>query len=275
MADTYPIRFPAQLRQHLRALRKKHGLTQANVAALIGVSQARIAEIEANPGLVSFEQIMQLLAALSTTITLCDAVSSPSSDEAKDDSQSETSITKQVRILQRSGTSNRSKEAHKTPESVGGLDQARRAFEGSHFGAARKALDSLGGLDQARKALEASGGSDAARKALDSLGSLDQARKALGAGSGSDAARKALDSLGSLDQARKALAVSSGSDAARKALDSLGGLDQARKALEGLEQARKALEVNSGSEALRNALGDLDTLQSYRNLAVHPKKGNW
>lgn len=70
MPAAYPIHFSAQLRQHLRALRKKHGLTQAQVGALIGVSQARIAEIEANPGLVSLEQMLQLLAALGVTLTL-------------------------------------------------------------------------------------------------------------------------------------------------------------------------------------------------------------
>lgn len=70
MPANYPIRFSAQLRQHLRALRKKHGLTQAQVGDLIGVSQARIAEIEATPGLVSFEQMLQLLSALGVTLSL-------------------------------------------------------------------------------------------------------------------------------------------------------------------------------------------------------------
>ena len=45
MATAFPVRFPDQLRQHLRALRKRHGLTQAQLGALIGVSQARIAEM--------------------------------------------------------------------------------------------------------------------------------------------------------------------------------------------------------------------------------------
>ena len=70
MANDYPVRFPGQLRLHLRALRKRRGLTQAQVGALIGVSQARIAEIEAAPGLVSFEQLMQLLSALGLTVSL-------------------------------------------------------------------------------------------------------------------------------------------------------------------------------------------------------------
>jgi HTH-type transcriptional regulator/antitoxin HipB len=67
---TYPIRFTAQLRQHLKAFRKARNLTQAQLGDLVGISQARVAEIEANPGLVKFEQLMQLLAALEVTISL-------------------------------------------------------------------------------------------------------------------------------------------------------------------------------------------------------------
>lgn len=70
MANSYPIQFATQLRHHLRAFRKKRGLTQAQLGALIGVSQGRIAEIEANPGLVSFDQLMQLLSILDVNIVL-------------------------------------------------------------------------------------------------------------------------------------------------------------------------------------------------------------
>ena len=70
MVTAFPVRFPDQLRQHLRALRKRHGLTQAQLGALVGVSQARIAEIEANPGLVNFEQLMKLLFVLGVSLTL-------------------------------------------------------------------------------------------------------------------------------------------------------------------------------------------------------------
>lgn len=68
----YPLRFADQLRAHLQALRKKRGLTQAQAGALVGVSQARIAEIEANPGVVGLEQLMKLLAALGASISLRD-----------------------------------------------------------------------------------------------------------------------------------------------------------------------------------------------------------
>ena len=67
---SYPIRLPDQLRQHLRALRKSHGLTQAQLGALVGVKQARIAEIEAAPGAVSLDQLTRILAALGGTLHL-------------------------------------------------------------------------------------------------------------------------------------------------------------------------------------------------------------
>ncbi|WP_432728540.1 helix-turn-helix domain-containing protein [Variovorax sp. W6] len=66
----YPLRFVDQLRPHLKALRKRRGLTQAQAGALIGVSQARVAEIEAGPGAVSFEQLMKLLSALGASFVL-------------------------------------------------------------------------------------------------------------------------------------------------------------------------------------------------------------
>lgn len=70
MLTTYPIRFSDQLRQHLKGLRKKRGLTQARLGQLLGVSQARIAEIEANPGLVNLDQLLQLFSALGVTFFL-------------------------------------------------------------------------------------------------------------------------------------------------------------------------------------------------------------
>jgi HTH-type transcriptional regulator/antitoxin HipB len=58
-------------------MRKARGLTQAQLWALLGVSQARLAEIEANPGLVNFEQLMKLLSVLGVTVTLHQEASVP------------------------------------------------------------------------------------------------------------------------------------------------------------------------------------------------------
>ena len=70
----FPIHLTSQLREHLRALRKARGLTQAALGRLLGVGQARIAEIESNPGAVSLDQLMKVLSALHATLMLRDDV---------------------------------------------------------------------------------------------------------------------------------------------------------------------------------------------------------
>ena len=70
----YAIQLPTHLREHLRALRKERGLTQAALGRLLGVGQARIAEIENNPGVVSIDQLMRVLSALQTSLILRDEV---------------------------------------------------------------------------------------------------------------------------------------------------------------------------------------------------------
>lgn len=52
------------------------------MGALIGVSQARIAEIEANPGLVNFEQLMKLLSVLGVSLTLQEEAVAPATSRA-------------------------------------------------------------------------------------------------------------------------------------------------------------------------------------------------
>ena len=68
----YTIHLLTQLREHLRALRKERGLTQAALGRLLGVGQARVAEIENNPGVVSVDQLMRVLSALQTSLVLRD-----------------------------------------------------------------------------------------------------------------------------------------------------------------------------------------------------------
>ena len=67
---SHPIRLSDQLKQHLRALRRSHGLTQAQLGERVGVKQARIAEIEADPGAVGLDQLTRILAALGGTFHL-------------------------------------------------------------------------------------------------------------------------------------------------------------------------------------------------------------
>ena len=68
----YPIAIIEQLKQYLRSLRKARGLTQADLAKRLGVGQSRIADIEANPGAVSVEQLLQVLARLNAQLVVRD-----------------------------------------------------------------------------------------------------------------------------------------------------------------------------------------------------------
>jgi HTH-type transcriptional regulator / antitoxin HipB len=79
----YPLKTSEQLRQQLRSLRKKRGLTQSRLGALIGVTQARVVEIEANPGSVSLQQIMQVLHALGAGLVIRDAEADAATGETK------------------------------------------------------------------------------------------------------------------------------------------------------------------------------------------------
>lgn len=60
----YPVSTPQQLRSVLRALRQSRRITQAELGQRLGVSQKRIARIEAAPEVTSFDQISRIAAAL-------------------------------------------------------------------------------------------------------------------------------------------------------------------------------------------------------------------
>ena len=69
----YPLQLSAQLRQILKSLRKARGLTQAGLAQRLGLAQSRIADIEAHPGAVSVEQLLQVLTVLGAQWVVRDA----------------------------------------------------------------------------------------------------------------------------------------------------------------------------------------------------------
>lgn len=66
----YPVDTPQQLRTILRALRQSRNLTQEELGQRLGVSQKRIARIEAAPGLTSYDQIARMVAALGGRLVL-------------------------------------------------------------------------------------------------------------------------------------------------------------------------------------------------------------
>lgn len=66
----HPLQLASQLGRHLKSLRKSRGLTQAQLGALLGVGQVRVAAIEKNPASVSLDQLLRLLAALNAQLVL-------------------------------------------------------------------------------------------------------------------------------------------------------------------------------------------------------------
>lgn len=60
----YPVTNSRELRAVLRALRRTRGLNQTQAGLHLGVSQKRLARIEANPGVTGFDQIARLVSAL-------------------------------------------------------------------------------------------------------------------------------------------------------------------------------------------------------------------
>ena len=68
----YAVSTPAQLQAVLRAMRDSRSLSQAQLGNLIGVSQRRIATIEAAPGRASFDQLSRIVAALGGRLVIDD-----------------------------------------------------------------------------------------------------------------------------------------------------------------------------------------------------------
>ena len=60
----YSVHTPQQLRTILRSMRQASGLTQAQLGERIGVTQKRIARIEAAPEVTAFDQIARMVAAM-------------------------------------------------------------------------------------------------------------------------------------------------------------------------------------------------------------------
>lgn len=67
-----PVSTPVQLQAILRAMRTSRGLSQAALGRKIGVSQRRIAAIEAAPGRASFDQLSKIISILGGQLSVSD-----------------------------------------------------------------------------------------------------------------------------------------------------------------------------------------------------------
>lgn len=74
------LQLPDQLALHLKSLRKAAGVSQAQLAQRLGVSQSRVAAIERDPSAISVRQLMEILQLLDADLLMrprADAVASP------------------------------------------------------------------------------------------------------------------------------------------------------------------------------------------------------
>ena len=122
----YPLRIPEQLKPHLRALRNRRGLTQAQLGALLGVKQARIAEIEANPGAVSLDQLVKVLAALGATLQL-HAVETAVAEDRPVPAKTSGRVAAAASTTNAAGTGDAGPQAKPRPRQSGKPDKASKA----------------------------------------------------------------------------------------------------------------------------------------------------
>jgi HTH-type transcriptional regulator / antitoxin HipB len=66
----YPVRTPEQLPGLLQAFRKEAGLTQAEVALRLGITQQTVSALERNAETVSAERLLRLLNILGVQLVL-------------------------------------------------------------------------------------------------------------------------------------------------------------------------------------------------------------
>ncbi len=66
----FPLHTPEQLTAVLRDLRQRQGLTQAQAAAALGITQQSYSALEAHAGRMSVHRLLRLLALLGGTLTV-------------------------------------------------------------------------------------------------------------------------------------------------------------------------------------------------------------
>lgn len=103
----YPINFTDQLAQHLKSFRKSRGLTQAQLALHLGVTQSRVADIETNPGKVSLENLLKVLSALNVRMILTEATSTPTTTAGSPTKTSSALSHKSMTLAERKALINR------------------------------------------------------------------------------------------------------------------------------------------------------------------------
>lgn len=72
-STNYQVNSPQQLRTILRTLRQSRGLTQTQLGQMLGVTQKRIARIEAAPEVTAFDQIARMVSSMGCSLVIEEA----------------------------------------------------------------------------------------------------------------------------------------------------------------------------------------------------------
>lgn len=62
------VQSPAQLSLHLKSLRKSRGMTQADMAKRLQITQVRYSQMERNPELIATGRFLEILAVLGVDV---------------------------------------------------------------------------------------------------------------------------------------------------------------------------------------------------------------
>ena len=78
MSAATPVLTAASLGRILQSARKSKGLTQTQLAARVGVSQARLSALEREPGTLSVDQLLAMCSSLGLQLSLAPRDTNPS-----------------------------------------------------------------------------------------------------------------------------------------------------------------------------------------------------
>lgn len=67
---TFTITSATQLSTHFKSLRKAKGWSQADLGLKLGIGQARVAQIESDPGSISVDKLLQILHLLDAKLVI-------------------------------------------------------------------------------------------------------------------------------------------------------------------------------------------------------------
>jgi HTH-type transcriptional regulator/antitoxin HipB len=117
----YSVQLSGQLQKLLKSLRKSRHMTQAQLARRLGVVQSRVADIEREPGAVSVEQLLQVLAMLGAQMVVREAPTEASASTPSVDLPAQAQAESTATVTLTTGSNNPAvptpgKQPHNLPD---------------------------------------------------------------------------------------------------------------------------------------------------------------